>query len=77
MYHTEFLIIMKPKWYFISATETLFTNNIHLQLHFWTTAHNSLTELCPFTSNKELSESNDTYFLSPYILLFIGLTMTQ
>jgi hypothetical protein len=73
MYHTEFLIIMKPEWYFISAIEFQFTNNVHLQLHFWTTAHNSLTESCTLTSNKELSESNDSNFLSPYILLFIGL----
>lgn len=34
MHHTEYLIIMKLEWYFISAIEFQFTNNIHLQLLF-------------------------------------------
>ena len=77
LYHTELPSIMKLEWCFISATEFQFTNNIHLQLHFWTTAHNSSTESCTLTSNTELSESNDSNFLSPYILPFMGLAMTQ
>jgi len=34
MYHAEYLIIMKPGWYFISAIVFQFTNNIHLKLLF-------------------------------------------
>jgi len=34
MHHTEYLIIMKPEWYFISAIEFQFTNNILLHLFF-------------------------------------------
>lgn len=64
MHHTEYLIFMKTEWYFIRAIFSIYQQH-SFATSFWTTAHNSLKESWILTSNKVLSESNDSNFFIP------------